>query len=322
MEKSFKTIDEQISILKKRNLKFISEEQAKKLLATYSYYDIINGYKQLFIECACEDERQELYKEGTSFEQVYELYNFDKFLRHHIMSSMLEVEELLRAATAYVISEDFGHKQEEYLKHNNYKPGKKQNDGSYKINSLLSKFNLIIADDLQPMKYYRETYDNVPPWILMKGLSFGNLVHFIKLQKPEQKNKIISIVYDIPVGLIESNDDLKNLFADTVFLCHAYRNWSAHGGRMYNHKTNATIRYNKFLHDKMNISKTAYNKKKIGRTGLNVLLNCLDIFSNPRPEINLKIALRIYLNNYSEKFPDDRNLVLEEMGITEEMILD
>ncbi|WP_317944457.1 Abi family protein [Carnobacterium maltaromaticum] len=319
MEKSFKTIEEQIEILEKRNLTFISHEQAKLTLSTYSYYDIINGYKRPFIDCLCEDERQEIYKEGTTFEQIYELYNFDKSLRQNVMSAMLEVEEILKAATAYVISEAFGHEESQYLKYQNYRPGKKFNDGTYKINSLLTKFNKVINDDIQPMKYYRETYDNVPPWILMKGLSFGNLVNFIKLQKPAQKNKIISIIYNIPVALIENNEELKGVFADTIFLCHSYRNWSAHGGRMYNHKTQAKVRYSRIIHENINISKDSYNKQQKGHTGLSVLVGCLEILNNKTPVNIVKVSLEFFLKEYTDKFPNDKQLILDEMAIEESL---
>ena len=48
--KDFKTIDEQIDLLKSRNIIFEDEENAKKILLNNNYYNIINGYKDLFLD--------------------------------------------------------------------------------------------------------------------------------------------------------------------------------------------------------------------------------------------------------------------------------
>ena len=45
IDKPFKTIDQQISILQSRNLLFHNKETAAKNLERYGYYEIINGYK-------------------------------------------------------------------------------------------------------------------------------------------------------------------------------------------------------------------------------------------------------------------------------------
>lgn len=44
-ESPFKTIDEQIKILEKRNLNFIDKENCKKKLLEYGYYEIVMGLK-------------------------------------------------------------------------------------------------------------------------------------------------------------------------------------------------------------------------------------------------------------------------------------
>lgn len=41
IDKEFKTIDEQVLLLKSRNLQFNDEQTAKELLKKYNYFDII-----------------------------------------------------------------------------------------------------------------------------------------------------------------------------------------------------------------------------------------------------------------------------------------
>ena len=49
IEKPFKTVDEQISLLKERRLNFINLPAARQLLKEYGYYEIVNGYKKPFL---------------------------------------------------------------------------------------------------------------------------------------------------------------------------------------------------------------------------------------------------------------------------------
>ena len=74
MEKEFKTIEEQIEILKGRKLIIKDEEFAKKLLKDNNYYYLINGYKDLFVKNKSENEE---FKQNVTLEEIYTLYRFD-----------------------------------------------------------------------------------------------------------------------------------------------------------------------------------------------------------------------------------------------------
>ena len=319
-EKTFKPIEDQISLLKKRELIFISEENAEKVLSMYSYYDIINGYKDLFIESKSEDDRQELYKKGTTFEQIYELYLFDKELRNTVFAALLDIEESIRAAVAYTISRDYGHMEKDYLQYKNYKAGKKYPDGSLAINQLFNKFNKIINDDVQPIKYYKEIHKNGPPWILTKGLTFGNVVTFIKLQKTKQKCDIYERIFGIPCSLLEKDEEIKKLLIESLFFLMSYRNWSGHGGRLYNHRSSKfKIPYHGLIHGKINVSEAEYNSG-IGKSDMLALLGCSMIFVNKSPYNRILNGIRFSIERYSEKFPQDRESILNEMHISEELL--
>ena len=97
-EKKFKTFEEQIEILKLRDLKFGNEETALNALKRYGYYSIINGYKEPYISMI---DGKEFYKEGITFEQVFSLYEMDKSICNAVMKTMLKVEDRLKTATAH-----------------------------------------------------------------------------------------------------------------------------------------------------------------------------------------------------------------------------
>lgn len=68
MEKEFKTIFEQIELLKNRNLKINDINIATNILENNNYYYLVNGYKNLFIDSSCKEDR---YIESTTIEEIY-----------------------------------------------------------------------------------------------------------------------------------------------------------------------------------------------------------------------------------------------------------
>lgn len=300
-DKVFTTFEQQIQILKDRNLKFGDEETALKALQRCGYYNIINGYKDPYVEII---DGEDHYKDGTTFEQLFSLYKFDREVRNRLMDSMLEFEENLRTAVAHTLAESFTERQAAYLDHKNFRLGKKR-DGKYQLDEILIKFNKILKDDTQPMKHYRDTYNNIPPWILLKGASFGNLVNFIKLMKTPQKERIISLIYDMPLSLVQATPQIKDLFMDTLFVCLDYRNRSAHGGRVYNFETKSTFRYTPLLHNQMQITPADYRRGK-GKTGLIALYNALGWIDNKSPAVRLEVAINFFLEEHCNIYPDDR----------------
>lgn len=49
MGKPFRTIDQQIDLLEKRNLKFKDKEKAREILLKNNYYNLINNYSKFMI---------------------------------------------------------------------------------------------------------------------------------------------------------------------------------------------------------------------------------------------------------------------------------
>ncbi|WP_263848974.1 Abi family protein [Limosilactobacillus equigenerosi] len=124
MNKPFLPVEKQIEQLKvERGLLFQNEESAKELLLRYGYYEIINGYKEHFMNSSKDD--NEGFKEGTTFEHIYSLFTFDRNLRTQVMSSLETFELSLRQAVAYTVSENISYMQDEYMNRNNYTSGKK-----------------------------------------------------------------------------------------------------------------------------------------------------------------------------------------------------
>ena len=91
----YQTFDQQIEILKKRGLVIDNEEEVREILSIHNYYNVINGYKDLF--CYIDTSGKEKFISGTSFDEVYALYCFDRELRSLIFMYTLQIENTLRA---------------------------------------------------------------------------------------------------------------------------------------------------------------------------------------------------------------------------------
>ena len=156
--KPFTNIDEQIELLKSRNLTFLNESLARQSLTNYGYYEIVNGYKYFTIEL---DSEEEIYKDGETFEHMLALYELDKDIRKGIIEATMEIELSLRTAIGYVVAKDIGVEKENYLDRKNYNQGKKNKRG-YEIDQLIHKLNKIYDDNSEPYKHYRETHGHIP----------------------------------------------------------------------------------------------------------------------------------------------------------------
>lgn len=192
----------------------------------------MNGYKTFLLDPSSDTDR---YKEGVTFTELINLYDLDKNIRSAVMLATLEVELSLRTAIAYTLSEDFGVKESEYLKYKNFKQGEKFEEHGRVTNERNEMLNILKGfrkRDIEPLNHYRENHNHIPPWILMKETSFGNLKHIFKLLKGPQKRKVISICYGIDIS--EVSDDHITLFKDSLALINAFRNRAAHNGRIFN----------------------------------------------------------------------------------------
>ena len=91
MDKVYSSTDDQIHILRSRGMTIADAACAKRTIDLENYYNLINGYKQPFLDSTYSgsDER---YISGTKFEEIHSLYLFDRELRNLFIRYILELE--------------------------------------------------------------------------------------------------------------------------------------------------------------------------------------------------------------------------------------
>lgn len=246
--KEFKTYQEQIEILKSRGIVINNEEFALEKLQEDNYYNIINGYKDLFI-----DSNQ--YIQGTTFEEIYSLFEFDRNLKSILLKNILIVENILRTLIAYNFSLKYGN--DNYLKIDNFETLKnsgckkeKYQERIEQIQKLICNMQLDIANNIKKKPYinhYILNYGFVPLWVLVNAISLGRLSQFYSLMDQSVR---INVSRKWNVKENELNQFIKNLSY--------FRNLCAHDERVYNATINQPIP-DTIYHYKLNLKKKDNN---------------------------------------------------------------
>ncbi len=235
-EKPFKSIDEQLAILKSRGVTISDEEEARNYLLSYNYYTVINGYKRFFLDHDKSNKTQEFYRNGTTFKHFYLVHSFDRMLRTMTVASVLQAENRMKTATIYAFCQQ--HKESDaYLDPANYisKAEYERTHGSGSYTSNLIRLLSVLQNlrngkqKTEYVEHYRKKYGNVPLWVLSNCLTFGNLSAFYDLQSRSIQNSAAKYVAQSALREKVTPEQMKQCFRVLV----PFRNICAHNERLF-----------------------------------------------------------------------------------------
>ncbi len=232
--KEYKNNEELIDYLISKNIIINDRELALKKIEKYSYYSIINGYKFVF------KDNDNNYKENTSFEEIFALYEFDKNIKAIFLKFTLEIEIIIKSLMANALAEEYG--VEDYLKLENLD----ENADNELVDDFIEKIEKEIDDNYikhPAIKHYKDTYNFVPPFVLTKILTFGAISRYYSLLKQSDRQKI-SKYFKL------SDKLLRQILINLTMV----RNISAHSDRLFNYRNKYDISFK-------NIEKD-YNRKE------------------------------------------------------------
>lgn len=95
-----KTFEDQVKLLKSRGLHFENEKKAEKILQFVSYNRLSN-YWYPFLKVP---KSEEIFKEGTSFDAIFRIYQFDSELRTLTFQAIEQIEIAVRTQIIYHVS--------------------------------------------------------------------------------------------------------------------------------------------------------------------------------------------------------------------------
>ncbi|MBR1417306.1 MAG: Abi family protein [Bacilli bacterium] len=239
MEKTFKTLDEQIAILQRKGLVIDDISFAKDTLLRENYFFLM-GYRHIFFK----SEKDREFINGTTFDELYAIFNFDRQIRNILFKNILIVENNAKSIFSYQLSKNYGYKESDYLNAKNF-----TRDSSKKkqVNDLLKKIQRQIrinGGQHAATMHYLNNYGYLPLWIVVKVLSFGIVSELYTILKGEDQQAIAGIYNISPDDLIQYFPILAN-----------YRNLCAHEDILFDHKSQRTI-VDTIYHSCLNIPRT------------------------------------------------------------------
>lgn len=239
-----KTIDEQISLLKSRNIIIEDIEAVKFFLENNNYYRLM-GYAFQF------KKDKETYKTGTNILTIIGIYNFDKLLRQLVLSVLEDFEISFRTKLAYYLSHKYG--SECYLKKDIFIEQRLYSDFIYTVEK-----NIKQSVNEQFVKHHFSKYEGrFPFWVLIEILSFSSISKFFKNLNNSDKNYFSKFFYNYDAEFIEN----------WVHHFSVLRNTCAHYGRLYNKNLLPILKFlredNDILKKTFKVFDSLFNLKKV-----------------------------------------------------------
>ena len=300
MEKTFKSLEEQIEIFESKGLVIDNKEYAREVLLRENYF-FLNGYRRTFMKSADKSK----FIDGTKFEEIYSLFLFDRKVRNILFKNILIIENNLKSIISYQLSKKYGYRDKDYLKPNSFNYNF---DNKKKVNDLIAKMKRQIKNNAvthSATRHYATNYGYIPLWVLVKVLSFGIVVEMFSVLKKEDQYDIVELY-----GL-----DL-DTFNNYLSILSNYRNLCAHEDIVYDNRTQRGIN-DCIYHRKLNIS-MMNNEYIYGKNDLFALIIILKSFLKDSEVKDLVLEIDNAVNNLEynlRSIPVAK--VLDKMGFPE-----
>jgi abortive infection bacteriophage resistance protein len=208
------SVQEQIELLKARGLQVPDEQKAVKYLQNISYYRL-SGYMYPFLT----DTKRHLYKNGTTFEDILNLYRFDRELRLLLFAAIEKIEIAFRAQIinhySAAANDPFWYTKAAYFadpeKHANFLEG---------VSGYINRSNDVF------IKHFYDTYsDPYPPvWVIFEILSMGQLSILYSITAKSPSRKALSDYFGVK----------ETVLATWLHTLVYVRNICAHHARLWN----------------------------------------------------------------------------------------
>lgn len=306
--KEHKTFNQQLTILRNRGVVVPTNGKPKRFLEQENYYNVVNGYKDLFL---IKDSNNlpvepELYQEGTHFNELKALFLFGRELRILLLKYLLIFENSIKTTVAYEFSKKYPRKNA-YLDIANFV----DNDPKKVLQqiSILTKTIHDKVDRTGAIKHYIEEHGEVPLWVLVNFLTMGNIANFYNILTDSTKNIIAKFYTD--KYRTQNKDNTFRLSSADLSAClkvaNLVRNICAHDERLYN----VNLRNVRISQIANHFGIRRYDNKRFI-----VVILFLKIVLDKKDFQRLYKALRNLFNQYADEFKtvvfDD---ILNTMGI-------
>ena len=238
MEKLFKTLDEQIEILRGKGLIIEDDDFAREVLLRENYF-FLNGYRVLLMNSVVD----KTFVVGATFRELYGIFLFDRSFRNILFKNLLVVENQLKSVISYQLSKKYGYRDKDYLNPKNFTNDKSKNRRVKDVIEKMKRQVRVNGVHHMATMHYMNNYGYIPLWVMVKVLSFGIMCELYFILKPEDQ-VMIADTFGVSTNYLEN----------FLPILSNYRNLCAHEDIVYEHRTEKGI-VNTPYHEKMAIQK-------------------------------------------------------------------
>lgn len=213
-DKGFKTIDEQIEILRSRGLRIDDEEKAKQFLLRNNYYRI-SGYSLTL-------RRNDIFFKSASFQNIVDIYSFDHELRHSILQYLEIIEVQMKSIYAHEFTRVHG-------------PTAHLDDSFFtdkaKHKEIIDKVNRQKEQRLPHEAYLKhfvnDLHQDIPLWAYIDLFTISDISFLYSISEPEIKD---AVAHEFNLNMKKGSKILGSYMHSMTII----RNLCAHGSRIYN----------------------------------------------------------------------------------------
>ena len=217
------TFEEQLTLLKSRNLSIENEIEALAYLRGISYYRL-SAYFLPY------QKQKDIFNDGTSFKQVVRTYTFDRELRLLVFDAIERLEIAIRTQFIYAMSlhHNNSHWQDDksLFKRPFYNQVGHLIDPFSDLQRIISKAKTVRRPEVF-IKHYTDTYNkpsNPPSWMCLELLTMGELSHIYRGLANKSDKKRIADFFDVH----------PSVFTSWLHSLTYVRNLCAHHSRLWN----------------------------------------------------------------------------------------
>lgn len=222
------TLDEQIAILRGRNMVINDESKAKEILFDIGYYRLGFYWFPFELSYPQKHNRNHNFKDQTYFEDAVKLYYFDFNLRNLLLKALSRIEIAFRTKVSYIVSNHYNNSPTWFVDTNVV--SRQQASSFYKkVYKQIQKDSKVIA--LHHAHHINDKY--APAWKTLEFMTLGEVVHLFKSLKEEQVKEEVANAFGIKK--VVTFENYLNLIKDL-------RNSCAHGNILYDYTPDKSIR--------------------------------------------------------------------------------
>ncbi len=209
------TYAQQIEILRSRGLVVGDAEFAERCLAHHNYYRL-SAYRFPFTL----DGEADRFHPGTRFEQIWDLYHFDRGLRQLVLEATKRIEISVRSLLAYEVGHQLG--PVAYLENKHFRDPLVHAKTLTTLDSEMQRSKEVF------IKHHRSTLGmRWPPiWVLVEVASFGAVSSLLGQLEPPALRQSIADRFELD----------EKTFCSLVHHLSVVRNTAAHHSRLWNRR--------------------------------------------------------------------------------------